>query len=57
MLTQILIRPTADLGWLNETYPDALAAQLVLHSLLGRKSCQDMNRRCADWPECIEYGL
>jgi hypothetical protein len=38
MLTQILIRPNADLGWFNKTDANAFAAQLypdqmILHSL------------------------
>jgi hypothetical protein len=57
MLAQILIRPNADLGWLNETYANALAAQLVLHCLFGRHSGEDMNSGRADWLECVEYGL
>jgi hypothetical protein len=57
MLLQILIRPHADLGRLNETDANALAAQLVLHCLLGRKSCQDVNRRRTYRLQCIEYGL
>jgi hypothetical protein len=57
MLAQILISPNADLGWLNETYPNAFAAQLILHCLLGRQSGEHMNNRRTDRLECVEYGL
>jgi len=57
MRLQIDLCPGADLGWLDETYPDAPAAQLFLHRSASCQPRQDMHRRRTDWLKRVDRGL